>query len=194
MKKFNNTLEGTDCGDAGLPAPCRDVAKREDHPSHRSKDTEQRRYGDSVPDAWRHDRAKSTCATQRLLEGRAQMRRTAVAAALAATLLAACPATAQEKLNAVASFSILGDLVKNVGGDRLAVDTLVGSNGNSHTYSPSPAGARKVAAANIVFVNGLGFEGWLERLIKAAGAKAPLSSRPKASAHSSAPAIMVTAG
>jgi zinc/manganese transport system substrate-binding protein len=102
------------------------------------------------------------------------MRRPAVIAAALALLLTACPASAQEKLNAVASFSILGDLVKNVGGDRLAVETLVGPNGNAHTYSPSPADARKVAAANIVFVNGLGFEGWLERLIKASGAKAPI--------------------
>jgi zinc/manganese transport system substrate-binding protein len=81
---------------------------------------------------------------------------------------------AQEKLNAVASFSILGDLVKNVGSDWWSVDTVVGPNGIAHTYSPSPADARKVAAAKIVFVNGLGFEGWLERLIKAAGAKAPI--------------------
>jgi zinc/manganese transport system substrate-binding protein len=102
------------------------------------------------------------------------MRRSAFAAALMAALFVGCPATAQEKLNAVATFSILGDLVRNVGGDRVAVDTLVGPNGNAHTYSPSPADARKVAAAKIVFVNGLGFEGWLERLIKAAGAKASI--------------------
>jgi len=102
------------------------------------------------------------------------MRRFASAAITAMALLAACPAVAQERLTAVASFSILGDLVKNVAGDRWAVDTLVGPNGDAHTYSPSPTDARKVAAANIVFVNGLGFEGWLERLIEAAGTKAPI--------------------
>src|SRR5437588_477432 len=97
----------------------------------------------------------------------------AIAAALLATLFASS-ANGQERLNAVASFSILGDLVRNVAGDRWAVDTLVGPNGNTHAYSPSPADAQKVAAANVVFVNGLGFEGWLERLIKASGAKAPV--------------------
>jgi zinc/manganese transport system substrate-binding protein len=102
------------------------------------------------------------------------MRRFASAAVTVIALLAAYPAVAQERLTAVASFSILGDLVKNVAGDWWAVDTLVGPNGNAHTYSPSPADARKIAAAKIVFVNGLGFEGWLERLVKAAGAKAPI--------------------
>jgi zinc/manganese transport system substrate-binding protein len=102
------------------------------------------------------------------------MRWSAVAAAILAAVFAGRPVIAQEKLNAVASFSILGDLVNNVGSDWWSVDTLVGPNGNAHAYSPSPADARKVAAAKIVFVNGLGFEGWLERLIKAAGAKAPI--------------------
>jgi zinc/manganese transport system substrate-binding protein len=102
------------------------------------------------------------------------MRPYAAAAILLAALLAASPARSQEKLNAVASFSILGDLVKNVGGDRLAIDTLVGPDSNAHTYSPSPADAKKLAGAEIVFVNGLGFEGWLERLIAASGAKAPI--------------------
>jgi zinc/manganese transport system substrate-binding protein len=102
------------------------------------------------------------------------MRRFASVAAAMIALLAAGPAVAQERPSAVASFSILGDLVRNVAGDWWAVDTLVGPNGNAHTYSPSPADARKVAAAKIVFVNGLGFEGWLDRLINAAGAKAPI--------------------
>ena len=81
---------------------------------------------------------------------------------------------AQERLHAVATFSILGDLVRNVGGERLAVATLVGADGDAHVYSPSPADARKVAEARIVFVNGLGFEGWITRLVKASGTKAPL--------------------
>ncbi len=62
--------------------------------------------------------------------------------------------------------------MNNVGGDRVEVATLVGPNGNAHVYAPSPADARKVADAKLVFVNGLGFEGWLERLVKAAGGKA----------------------
>ena len=71
----------------------------------------------------------------------------------------------------VATFSILGDLVKNVGGDRVEVATLVGPNGDAHVYSPTPADAKKVAAAKVVFVNGLGFEGWMARLVKASGTK-----------------------
>jgi zinc/manganese transport system substrate-binding protein len=74
----------------------------------------------------------------------------------------------------VASFSILGDFVKNVGGDRVVVQSLVGPNGNAHVYAPSPGDAKKVADAKVVFVNGLGFEGWLERLVKASGSKAPI--------------------
>ena len=74
----------------------------------------------------------------------------------------------------IASFSILGDFVKNVGGDRVEVATLVGPNGNAHVYAPSPGDAKKVADAKLVFVNGLGFEGWLERLVKASGTKAPV--------------------
>jgi zinc/manganese transport system substrate-binding protein len=100
------------------------------------------------------------------------------AGTFAASLLAANAAVAQEpavaRLKVIASFSILGDLVKNVGGDRLQVATLVGANGNAHVYAPSPADAKKVAEARLVFVNGLGFEGWLDRLVKASGTTAPI--------------------
>jgi zinc/manganese transport system substrate-binding protein len=82
------------------------------------------------------------------------------------------PARAQERLNVVASFSILGDFVRNVGGDRINVTTLVGPNSDAHVYVPAPADAKKVADAKLVFVNGLGFEGWLSRLLKSAGGKA----------------------
>jgi zinc/manganese transport system substrate-binding protein len=102
-------------------------------------------------------------------------RRQALAASGFAILqLAAAPATAQGKLKVLASFSILADFVRNVGGDRVEVASLVGANGNAHVYSPSPSDAKKVADANIVFVNGLGFEGWLDRLVKASGTKAPI--------------------
>ena len=74
-----------------------------------------------------------------------------------------------EKLKAVASFSILGDMVKNVGGDRVEVTTLVGPNGDAHVFSPTPADAKTLADADIFFVNGLGFEGWMERLENASG-------------------------
>jgi zinc/manganese transport system substrate-binding protein len=102
------------------------------------------------------------------------MRRYAVIAAMLLALLAASPTSAQGGLKVIASFSILGDFVKNVGGDRVEVGTLVGPNGNAHVYAPSPSDAKKAADAKLVFVNGLGFEGWLERLVKASGTKAPI--------------------
>jgi zinc/manganese transport system substrate-binding protein len=85
------------------------------------------------------------------------------------TALALLPlsAFAQDKLPVVASFSILGDMVAEVGGDRVAVTMLVGPDGDAHVYAPTPADAQTVAAAKVVFVNGLGFEGWLDRLIEA---------------------------
>ena len=82
------------------------------------------------------------------------------------------PARAQDRLNVVASFSILGDFVRNVGGDRVNVTTLVGADSDAHVYVPAPADAKKVAEAKLVVVNGLGFEGWLSRLLKSAGGKA----------------------
>jgi zinc/manganese transport system substrate-binding protein len=86
----------------------------------------------------------------------------------------AFPARAEERLNVVASFSILGDFVRNVGGDRVSVTTLVGPNSDVHVYSPIPADAKKVADAKLVFINGLGLEGWLPRLVKSAGGKAAI--------------------
>ncbi len=84
------------------------------------------------------------------------------------------PAAAQnpEKLKVVATFSILGDLVRNVGGDRVEVTTLVGPNGDAHVYSPTPADGRRLTEAKIVFTNGLKFEGWINRLVKSSGTKA----------------------
>jgi zinc/manganese transport system substrate-binding protein len=82
--------------------------------------------------------------------------------------------TQQGKIKAVASFSIVGDLVRHVGGDRVEVETLVGPNGDVHVYSPTPGDAKILATANIVFVNGLGLEGWMTRLVAASNAKAPM--------------------
>ena len=76
---------------------------------------------------------------------------------------------AEKKVKVIASFSILGDMVKNVGGDRVEVSTLVGPNGDAHVYEPTPAHAKALSAADLVIVNGLGLEGWMERLIKASG-------------------------
>lgn len=81
---------------------------------------------------------------------------------------------AAEPLKTVASFSILGDLVRQVGGDRVAVETLVGPGGDAHVFSPSPADAKKVAGAKVLFENGLGLEGWISRLVKSSGSTAPV--------------------
>jgi zinc/manganese transport system substrate-binding protein len=91
-----------------------------------------------------------------------------------AALLFAATASAQEKLKVVATFSILGDLVKNVGGDRVEITTLVGPGADAHVYSPAPSDAKKMADAEVVFVNGLGYEGWMSRLAKAARGNAPV--------------------
>src|SRR3954471_18503916 len=96
-----------------------------------------------------------------------------VLCAAMAALLAGGVARADERIGVIATFSILGDLVKNVGGDRIEVTTLVGPGGDAHVYTPSPADVKKVAAAKAVFINGLGFEGWITRLVKASGSKAP---------------------
>jgi zinc/manganese transport system substrate-binding protein len=87
-------------------------------------------------------------------------------------VLHANPLFAQDKLKVVATFSVLGDLVRNVGGDRIALHTLVGPDGDAHVYAPSPTDAKTLSEARLVFANGLGFEGWIARLVKASGAKA----------------------
>ncbi len=84
----------------------------------------------------------------------------------------ALPATAQERIPVVATFSILGDLVSRVGGDRIDLTTLVGPDGDGHVYSPTPADARRVAEARLVVTNGLEFEGWIDRLIASSGTDA----------------------
>jgi zinc/manganese transport system substrate-binding protein len=93
-----------------------------------------------------------------------------------ALLLAAfaSPACAQDRINIVASFSILGDFAKNVGGDRIEVATLVGANGDVHVYTPAPADAKKIADAKLVIINGFALEGWLPRLVQSSGSKAKI--------------------
>ncbi|TXM71098.1 metal ABC transporter substrate-binding protein [Methylobacterium sp. WL69] len=94
---------------------------------------------------------------------------------LLAVLCGVRPALADtEKLGVVATFSILGDLAAQIGGDRVRVTTLVKPDADAHGYAPAPGDARTLAAADLVIVNGLGLEGWIDRLIKASGAKAPV--------------------
>jgi len=97
------------------------------------------------------------------------------ATTLAFGIAAGVPVFAAEPLKVVASFSILGDLVAKVGGDLVEVRTLVGPNGDAHVYAPTPADARDTAGAGLIVVNGLGFEGWLDRLVAASGYSGPVA-------------------
>ncbi|AOB33979.1 ABC transporter substrate-binding protein [Bordetella sp. H567] len=71
-------------------------------------------------------------------------------------------------LHVVASFSILGDMVRQIGGGDVKVDTLVGPDGDAHEYEPTPADARALSAAQLLVVNGLNFETWMSHLVKTA--------------------------
>src|SRR3546814_559190 len=91
-----------------------------------------------------------------------------VVATLALPVVGVAQTTA---LPVVASFSILGDMVRQIGGDHVSVTTIVGPNGDAHAFEPTPKDARALAHARLLFINGLSFEGWLPRLKKAAGFK-----------------------
>ena len=98
---------------------------------------------------------------------------TAAAAAVTAGLV---PGRGQNRMQdrprAVATFSILGDFARNVGGEQVELATLVGPNGDVHVFAPTPGDVKTIAAADIVFVNGLGLEGWIDRLIAASATRA----------------------
>lgn len=96
-----------------------------------------------------------------------------LATVITLTSLAAQP-TLAEPLKVVASFSIIGDFARNVGGDRVEVTTIVGPDGDAHVYEPSPADAVAMASAGVVLVNGLHFEGFLQRLVDASATKASI--------------------
>ncbi len=93
------------------------------------------------------------------------MRRLLLALAM---MSAALPASAQARPKVVATFSVLGDLVAEVGGGRVDLSVLVGPDGDAHTYQAKPTDARTLAAARLLVKNGLGFEGWIDRLAQAA--------------------------
>ena len=97
-----------------------------------------------------------------------------LATALAGTLLA-LPALAAGEVPVVTSISILSDLVKNVGGTHVAVTELIGPDSDAHAFEPSPADAKALAGARLVVVNGLGLEGWLDRLVAASGYQGPVT-------------------
>ncbi|RXE46768.1 metal ABC transporter substrate-binding protein [Chromohalobacter israelensis] len=92
----------------------------------------------------------------------------------AAALTLSGAARAEAPMSVVASFSILGDMVEEVGGEHVDVTTLVGPDGDAHVFSPSPTDARAVGEADLFVVNGLHFEGWLDRLVEASGYEGPV--------------------
>ena len=93
-----------------------------------------------------------------------------------AAMLAALPVRAQDMLRVVASMSVIADLTRAVGGDRITVTTLVGPDGDTHVYQPRPSDARAVAAADALVINGLGLEGWIARLTDGARARVIVAS------------------
>lgn len=104
------------------------------------------------------------------------MRRLIVLIFIISWLLTACqavlPPQTGNKLKVVATFSVLGDFVQNVGGDRIELTTLAKPGVDTHTYEPTPADSAALADARLVFENGLGFERWLDKLYTASDSKA----------------------
>jgi len=88
--------------------------------------------------------------------------------------MTASPSHAADRLNVVASFSILADFARQVGGDKVEVTALVGPDSDVHVYTPTPHDARDVGAARLLIINGLGLEGWMPRLLQASGSKAQI--------------------
>ena len=83
-------------------------------------------------------------------------------------------AAAPDQLRVVATITILGDMVEQVGAGRVALTTLIGPDGDAHAFEPTPADVKTLSTADLVVVNGLGLEGWLDRLIAASGYKGPV--------------------
>jgi zinc/manganese transport system substrate-binding protein len=81
---------------------------------------------------------------------------------------------AEAPVRIVVSFSILEDIVREIGGDDVAVTSLIGRDANEHVFEPSPDQVRLVAQARLFIVNGLGLEGWLTRLVQSARYRGPV--------------------
>ncbi len=88
---------------------------------------------------------------------------------IAASFAQPGPAAAQDRPQVVATFSILGDMVRVIGGDHIDLVTLIGPGGDAHQFDPRPSDARSVGAADLVVANGLGFERFLDRLVASTG-------------------------
>lgn len=89
-----------------------------------------------------------------------------------ATLVLLCSTSVMAKtVNTVASFSVLADIVKQVGGEHVEVTSLIGPNSDPHAFYPTPKDSVTLNQADVVFISGFGLEGWMERLVKASGYK-----------------------
>ena len=89
-------------------------------------------------------------------------------------LAATSGSVSARQLHVVASFTVLADMVRQVGTPHVEVVSLVGPNGDPHVYEPTPQDAHALSTADLVVVNGLGLEGWMDRLIGASGTRAPV--------------------
>lgn len=98
-------------------------------------------------------------------------KRSLVLAALASAAIALATPAVAKTVEAVASFTVLADVVKNVGGDHVNVKSLVPPNGDPHDYEPTPDDAKSLKAAHVTFLSGEDLEHWFERLVKASGFK-----------------------
>ncbi|MFS2222482.1 metal ABC transporter substrate-binding protein [Pantoea sp. B65] len=88
---------------------------------------------------------------------------------LAVAALFTSPLALAKTVETVASFTVLADIVQQVGGEHVKVKSLVGPNGDPHSFEPTPQDSQALAQAEVVFVSGLGMEGWMDRLVKASG-------------------------
>lgn len=91
----------------------------------------------------------------------------------AAALLTLPAAQADERVQVLASFSVLADMVEQIGGDHVEVTALVGADSDAHVFTPRPTDARALAEADLVVLNGLQFEGWMSRLVAASDYAGP---------------------
>jgi zinc/manganese transport system substrate-binding protein len=123
-------------------------------------------------------KSKGRCAGRAASAGLGVRRLLALtSAALLALILAGCggnqgAGSGEGPVRVVATYSILGDLVENVGGESVRLTTLVGPNGDAHTFEPAPSDNAELAEAGVIFENGLGFEPWLDDLYASSGSEA----------------------
>jgi manganese/iron transport system substrate-binding protein len=123
-------------------------------------------------------RAK-TCATRPRRSG--AIAAVSLAVALLGTVVAACGgqggspgASGGGTVQVVTTTTIFADLVRQVGGNRVSVESLVPRGGEVHTFDPKPSDVRRISKANVVFLNGLGLDDWLANLVADAGTSAPV--------------------